>query len=77
VFQQQFKEDISFQDDDVFETGGLMVIAAQEEWETLARIPRCAQLNDREPLIDAMQESCPIREENSGDCVEILWCLVC
>jgi hypothetical protein len=40
-------------------------------------IPQCEQLIDLELLIDAIQEHCKMEESNSGDCMRLLWCVVC
>jgi hypothetical protein len=40
-------------------------------------LPECEQLSDVELLMDAMETICGIQDENSGDCMNMLWCIAC
>jgi hypothetical protein len=40
-------------------------------------IQECGQLSDVELLMDAMETICGIQEENSRDCMNMLWCIAC
>jgi hypothetical protein len=40
-------------------------------------IAECVHLNDRELITNAILDHCEIQEENSRDCMQMLWCLAC